>query len=77
MGDMATLGSDDEDETQASSQSYLGTARSASKDKDAVKEEEPLDDTVPPEGEHVYELYSILIHSGSANGGHYYAYIKV
>ena len=26
---------------------------------------------------HLYELYSILIHSGSANGGHYYAYIKV
>ncbi|KAL7687268.1 putative Ubiquitin domain, papain-like cysteine peptidase superfamily [Plasmopara halstedii] len=27
-------------------------------------------------GPHVYELYSILIHSGSALGGHYYAYIK-
>eukprot|EP00644_Phytophthora_capsici_P011176 jgi/Phyca11/545551/estExt2_Genewise1Plus.C_PHYCAscaffold_180225 len=25
---------------------------------------------------HVYELYSVLIHSGSALGGHYYAYIK-
>jgi ubiquitin carboxyl-terminal hydrolase 47 len=24
----------------------------------------------------VYELYSIMIHSGSASGGHYYAYIK-
>jgi len=24
----------------------------------------------------VYELYSVLIHSGSALGGHYYAYIK-
>jgi ubiquitin C-terminal hydrolase len=28
------------------------------------------------EGDEVYELYSILIHSGSALGGHYYAYIK-
>mmetsp|Transcript_26094 Transcript_26094/g.25715 ORF Transcript_26094/g.25715 Transcript_26094/m.25715 type:complete len:834 (-) Transcript_26094:354-2855(-) len=28
------------------------------------------------DGEDVYELYSIMIHSGSANGGHYYAYIK-
>jgi ubiquitin carboxyl-terminal hydrolase 47 len=28
------------------------------------------------QGEYVYELYSILIHSGSAMGGHYYAYIK-
>jgi ubiquitin carboxyl-terminal hydrolase 47 len=28
------------------------------------------------DGPHVYELYSILIHSGTASGGHYYAYIK-
>jgi len=27
-------------------------------------------------GPEVYELYSILIHRGSALGGHYYAYIK-
>ena len=26
--------------------------------------------------EHNYELFSIMIHSGSASGGHYYAYIK-
>jgi len=24
----------------------------------------------------VYELYAVLVHSGSAMGGHYYAYIK-
>lgn len=28
------------------------------------------------DGEYVYELFSIMIHSGSAMGGHYYAYIK-
>ncbi|KAL0592112.1 hypothetical protein ABG067_000765 [Albugo candida] len=28
------------------------------------------------EGPNVYELYSVLMHSGSALGGHYYAYIK-
>lgn len=28
------------------------------------------------DGEYVYELFSIMIHSGSASGGHYYAYIK-
>ena len=28
------------------------------------------------QGPYVYELYSIMIHSGSAWGGHYYAYIK-
>jgi hypothetical protein len=27
-------------------------------------------------GEYVYQLFSILIHSGSAMGGHYYAYIR-
>lgn len=27
-------------------------------------------------GPYVYELFSIMIHSGSATGGHYYAYIK-
>jgi ubiquitin C-terminal hydrolase len=27
-------------------------------------------------GEWVYELYSVMVHSGSAMGGHYYAYIK-
>ena len=27
-------------------------------------------------GEFVYELFAILIHAGSAMGGHYYAYIK-
>ena len=28
------------------------------------------------DGEYVYELFSIMIHSGSAMGGHYFAYIK-
>ena len=28
------------------------------------------------QGDLVYELYAVLIHSGSALGGHYYAYIK-
>ncbi|CAG9864755.1 unnamed protein product [Phyllotreta striolata] len=27
-------------------------------------------------GPYMYELFSIMIHSGSANGGHYHAYIK-
>lgn len=27
-------------------------------------------------GPYVYELFSIMIHSGSASGGHYYAFIK-
>jgi ubiquitin carboxyl-terminal hydrolase 47 len=28
------------------------------------------------EGEYVFDLFAILIHSGGAYGGHYYAYIK-
>jgi len=28
------------------------------------------------QGEYVYELYSIMVHSGGAFGGHYYAYVK-
>lgn len=28
------------------------------------------------QGEYVYELFSILIHAGIAQGGHYYTYIK-
>ena len=34
------------------------------------------EELVHKKGEFVYELYSIMIHSGSAFGGHYYAYIK-
>ncbi|KAJ1523753.1 hypothetical protein ONE63_001586 [Megalurothrips usitatus] len=29
-----------------------------------------------PPGPYIYELFSIMIHSGSASGGHYYVYIK-
>jgi ubiquitin carboxyl-terminal hydrolase 47 len=32
---------------------------------------------VEAKGPHIYELYSVLVHSGTANGGHYYAYIMV
>ena len=28
------------------------------------------------QGPYIYELFSIMIHSGSAAGGHYYAYIR-
>lgn len=27
-------------------------------------------------GPYVYELFSVMVHQGSATGGHYYAYIK-
>ena len=34
------------------------------------------DDLSCLQGPYVYELFSIMVHSGSAIGGHYYAYIK-
>ena len=43
--------------------------------KDSKTEEQKTQDLLK-EGEYVYELYAIMIHSGGAYGGHYYAYIK-
>ena len=40
------------------------------------KKQEELIEFYKKDGEYVYELFSIMIHSGSAMGGHYYAYIK-
>lgn len=40
------------------------------------KEQKGLFERYIAEGDQVYELYSIMIHSGSAWGGHYYTYIK-
>jgi ubiquitin C-terminal hydrolase len=37
---------------------------------------EEIEDLVKLRGEWVYELYSVMIHAGEINGGHYYAYIK-
>jgi ubiquitin carboxyl-terminal hydrolase 47 len=44
-------------------------------EKTKVSESQNIEDFIQ-RGEDVYELFSILIHSGSAMGGHYYAYIK-
>lgn len=47
-----------------------------------LKNEEPTEDMLNGDlaqnikGPYCYELFSIMIHSGSASGGHYYAYIK-
>lgn len=52
---------------------------------DAQEDDEGIDMTSSTEtksilanepGPYNYELFSIMIHSGSASGGHYYAYIK-
>ena len=46
---------------------------------DAEKYNKPQENMIKEfitKGEYVYQLFSILIHSGSAMGGHYYAYIR-
>lgn len=64
-----------------------GTNLAASKgDADIQDDDEGIDMSASTEnnknnsetesGPYVYELFSIMIHSGSASGGHYYAYIK-
>ena len=40
------------------------------------KRQQEMIETYKVDGDYVYELFSIMIHSGSAMGGHYYAYIK-
>jgi len=34
-------------------------------------------DLIVKRGKYVYELFSIMVHQGSASGGHYYAYIRL
>lgn len=45
---------------------------------EAAAEEPYQPEEVPHVGEndHIYQLFSVMIHSGGAMGGHYYAYIK-
>jgi hypothetical protein len=47
-------------------------------EKEAYSEDAMVDvqELIATRGEWVYELYAVLVHSGSALGGHYYAYIK-
>ncbi|EGT38644.1 hypothetical protein CAEBREN_00248 [Caenorhabditis brenneri] len=37
---------------------------------------EVVDRMIKKNGENVYELFSVMVHSGNAAGGHYFAYIK-
>ena len=36
----------------------------------------PVNNSFNAPGPYKYELFAIMIHAGSASGGHYYAYIK-
>lgn len=57
---------------------YLKEAKQTcgeSMSEDVVNVDE-IERVVAPDPNFDYELFSIMIHSGSATGGHYYAYIK-
>lgn len=32
---------------------------------------------IPPNTDFLYELYAVIIHTGSLNGGHYYAFVNI
>lgn len=61
------------------------TASSSHNDNDLQDDDEGIDVSANADnrlpssnesGPYIYELFAIMIHSGSASGGHYYAYIK-
>lgn len=41
-----------------------------------IEENDKIREKYLAEGDQVYELYAIMVHSGGANAGHYFAYIK-
>ncbi|GAB0088457.1 Ubiquitin carboxyl-terminal hydrolase [Sergentomyia squamirostris] len=62
-----------------------GTTTITNNDHDIQEDDEGIDMSTSTDhkttanhssGPFIYELFSIMIHSGSASGGHYYAYIK-
>ncbi len=64
-----------EGQGQTATQTATSSTSSAptSSDEDVSMHDAVVDD----ESNMLYELYSILMHTGSATGGHYFAYIKV
>lgn len=38
--------------------------------------EQEVDMLLKKDGPFLYELFSVMVHQGSASGGHYFAYIK-
>lgn len=53
-----------------------GIDMSVNDSKSVMSNSTSIDSSTNNTGPYNYELFSIMIHSGSASGGHYYAYIK-
>jgi len=86
-GQKDTIGDDDDGNNRMSSTRYIedyipSYNNSQKEEKKEVEAETPearrekARKLIEKNGKYVYELYSVLIHRGSALGGHYYAYIK-
>lgn len=43
---------------------------------DGHLDEQEVDTLLKRDGPFLYELFSVMVHQGSASGGHYFAYIK-
>lgn len=74
-----------EEDSMSSGANFHANAAGACQEGDLQEDDEGIDmnndvksttSSSDPAGPYVYELFAIMIHSGSASGGHYYAYIK-
>ncbi|KAH8345293.1 hypothetical protein KR067_007768 [Drosophila pandora] len=83
VDDCSTADSGSAMEDDNLSSGVVTTASSSQHENDLNDEDEGIDmssstskSTKQGSGPYLYELFAIMIHSGSASGGHYYAYIK-
>ncbi|EDW73006.2 uncharacterized protein Dwil_GK17305 [Drosophila willistoni] len=83
LDDCSTADSGSAMEEDNLSSGVVTTASSSQHENDLNDEDEGIDmssstskSTKQDAGPYMYELFAIMIHSGSASGGHYYAYIK-
>jgi ubiquitin carboxyl-terminal hydrolase 47 len=78
-GDSSESKGEDEDEDTKAKKEQINSVEASDKPKPKSKSRLHREKQIAAalkEGPYVYELYAILIHRGSALGGHYYAYIK-
>jgi len=83
VDDCSTADSGSAMEDDNLSSGVVTTASSSQHENDLNDEDEGIDMSSSTSksakqgaGPYLYELFAIMIHSGSASGGHYYAYIK-
>lgn len=76
VDDCSTADSGSAMEEDNLSSGVVTTASSSQHENDMNDEDEGIDmSSSTGKSPYLYELFAIMIHSGSASGGHYYAYI--